>query len=316
MLAALKRLSYQELDYKTERALKNLQEPKIKILYKMWDHAIDAGDHEIPVRMFMPNTKISSEIFVFFHGGGWVSGNIETYTRPCANLANYTGRRVISVDYRLAPEYPFPCAVDDCYIATREIVKYCDLFEITPDDLILIGDSAGGNLAAVVSLKARDTCEFNIKRQVLIYPALYNDYSETSPFASVRENGTDYMLTTKRICDYLDLYLQNAADFHNPYFTPLLAADLSAQPDTLIFTSEFDPLRDEGEEYGRRLRKAGSYVEIHRITDALHGYFTLPARFTHVKQTFKIINSFLGIPYINASRKETIANENQLEQAR
>ena len=294
MMAAIKALSYTEIDYKTERALHSLNAPKIKLLYKMWDHVIETGNHEIPVRLFMPKIKTSPEVFIFFHGGGWVTGNIDTYTKPCANLANITGRRVISVDYRLAPEYPFPCAVDDCYNATREILKFCELLEITENDFILIGDSAGGNLAAVVSLKARDTGEFKIKRQILIYPALYNDYTEKSPFTSVHENGSDYLLTCKKIRDYLDLYIQNPVHLYDPYFAPLLADDFSNQPDTLILTAEYDPLRDEAEEYGYRLYAAKNSVKMYRLNDALHGFFTLPARFAHVKQTFDIINSFLG----------------------
>lgn len=298
MMAALKALSYPDIDvkknYKIDRAINHLTKPKLKMLYKMWDHHIVLDDHNIPVRIFLPREQLGPELLVFFHGGGWVSGNIDSYIKPCGNLSNCIGRRVISVDYRLAPEFPFPNAVNDCYYATEEIFKHCNILDAQPSDIILIGDSAGGNLAAVVSLMARDKGQFTIGRQILIYPATYNNHTENSPFESVRTNGYDYLLTSKKICDYMELYIQDTQYVNDPYFAPLLADDLSNQPHTLIVTAEYDPLRDEGEEYGKRLRDSGNYVEIYRMRDALHGFFSLPSRFTHVKQTYELIRAFLG----------------------
>ena len=129
--------------------------------------------------------------------------------------------------------------------------------------------------------------------QILIYPATYNDYTENSPFPSVKENGTDYFLTAGKMQDYIDLYARNKEDKKNPYFAPYIAEDLANQPDTLILTCEFDPLRDEGEAYGKRLKEAGNYVEIHRIKDALHGYFALGIKQLHVQESFTYINEFL-----------------------
>jgi len=298
MMSVLKALSYPDIDvkknYKIERILTNMNAPALKILYRMWDHHIVLGDHDIPVRIFPPNEKLGPELFVFFHGGGWVSGNIDSYIKPCSNLANAAGRFVISVDYRLAPEFPFPYAVNDCYHATREIYELCGLLDTSPEDIVLIGNSAGGNLAAVVSLMARDRGEFTVNRQILIYPAVNNDYSDDSPFESIRTNGSDYLITSKKINDFMDLYIQDKKYINDPYFAPLLADDLSRQPDTLIITAEFDPLRDEGEEYGKRLRAAGNDVTMYRMEDALHGFFSLPATFPHVKRTFELIRSFLG----------------------
>ena len=297
MMAALKALSYPDIDikknYKIDRAINNLSKPKLKILYKMWDHRIVLGDHVIPVRIFMPPEQTGPELLVFFHGGGWVSGNIDSYIKPCGNLANYTGRRVVSVDYRLAPEFPFPHAVNDAYHAVKEIFTHCEILGVDRNDVVLIGDSAGGNLAAAVSLMARDRGEFKIDRQILIYPALYNDHTENSPFESVRANGYDYLLTSKKICDYMALYIQDKKYLNDPYFAPLLAENLSDQPRTLIITAEFDPLRDEGEEYGRRLRADSGEVKIYRMMNGLHGFFSLPARFSHVKKYYKLIRSFL-----------------------
>ncbi len=297
MRAALKALSYPDLNvksnYKMERVFNNLAHPSIKVLYKMWDHKISADGHEIDVRVFFPEKSRSDEIILFFHGGGWVIGNIDSYTKICANLAKQTGRKVLSVDYRLAPEYPFPYAVEDCYRVAREVFLNNGSLHFKGKDVILFGDSAGGNLAAAVSLMARDRGEFRVRRQILIYPLTHNNHREDSPFLSVVENGKDYLLTSKRICDYMDLYIQDDRYLTSPYVAPLLSEDLSQQPDTLIVTAEYDPLRDEGEAYGEKLRRFGNRVEICRVKDALHGFFSLPMRFAHVKYCYKVINAFL-----------------------
>ena len=168
------------------------------------------------------------------------------------------------------------------------------LLNVDPGNVTLIGDSAGGNLAAALSLLARDRGEFLPRRQILVYPATYNDYSENSPFPSVQENGTDYLLTAGKMRDYLDLYAGSEADRQNPYFAPYLAEDLHDQPDTLILTAEYDPLRDEGEAYGKRLSEAGNQVQVKRIEGALHGFFALGIKHLHVRESFQYINEFLG----------------------
>lgn len=302
MRAALKALSYPsdidlEKSYKLERKLNNIKHlPTLKPFYKIWDKEVVVGDYQIPVRIFYPeNKKESMSILLFFHGGGWVAGNIDSYTNVCVNLSKATSNVVVSVDYRLAPEYQFPVAIEDCYKAAKEVFFHKDAFNISSDKITLIGDSAGGNIAAVVSMMARDRKEFMPKKQILIYPATYNDHSENSPFKSVIENGTDYLLTSKRICEYMDFYAGNEGNKKNPYFAPLLAEDFSNQPETLIITAEYDPLRDEGEAYGKKLKDAGNKVKIIRIPDALHGFFSLPPHFQHVQEIYKMINKFLII---------------------
>lgn len=300
MRAALKALSYPELvntkkDYKTHRKVITAAHPHVlRPFYRIWDHTVSAGDHDIPVRLFSPKLSGTFPVLLFFHGGGWVTGNIDSYDKVCTNLAQHTGCLVVSVDYRLAPEHPFPAGLEDCYRVAREVFLNADLFDITPDQITLIGDSAGGNLAAAVSLMARDQGEFLPKRQILIYPATYNDHGPTSPFQSIETNGRGYLLTSQRLRDYYDLYMSSPQDLHNPYFAPLIATDLSRQPDTLILTAEFDPLRDEGEAYGRKLRDFDNSVEMHRLHDALHGFFSLGPGFPHVKKAYRYINGFLN----------------------
>jgi acetyl esterase/lipase len=298
MKMALKALSYTDLDlkktYKLQRQLNNAAHPYIRPLYKIWDHKIIGMDHEIPVRIFLPkDDDYENKILIFFHGGGFVIGNIDSYSAVCSNMAKQTGRIVVSVDYRLAPEFPFPAAPEDCYAVTREIFLDAALFNVEAKDITLIGDSAGGNLAAVVSMMARDRGEFLPSKQILLYPSTFNDHSENSPFPSIRENGTDYLLTSKKISDYIDLYKSSDRDLDNPYLAPLLAKDLSRQPKTLVITAEYDPLRDEGETYGRKLNEFGNETYIYRMQDALHGFLLLPKHFVHVKKSYELINRFL-----------------------
>ncbi len=277
MLMALKALSYPDVDikkiYKTERAVLNIKSPKLlKPVYKLWDHVIVCGGREVLVRVYTPKDIVKNDVLLFFHGGGWVTESIDTYNRVCLNLSNGTGCRVVSVEYSLAPENPFPVGLSECYAVAKEIITSPEFqgdIRVT-----IIGDSAGGNLAAALSTLARDTGDFEVERQILIYPALYNDYSENSKYKSVVENGTDFLLTSKKISDYIALYKGADMDLSNPYFAPLLTESFENLPKTLIITAEFDPLRDEAEDYGRKLKKAGNYVKVYRMKDALHGFCT------------------------------------------
>lgn len=261
--------------------------------------------YEVPLRVFTPidmDFSISSGFQVseghhgtilFFHGGGWVNGNVDFYVDACSTMAVRLERRVVSVDYRRAPEHRFPQAPEDCYEVARQLFAGVLLPDVDPDNLVLFGDSAGGNLAAVVSLMARDRGEFMPAAQMLLYPATYNDHSRASRFESVRENGEDYLLTSRDIEEYMELYLSSPKDRNNPYFAPLIASDLAGQPRTLVITAEYCPLRDEGEEYARCLTLAGGDVACYRVLDAVHGYLLYPLVFSIVKDTYRIIKHFL-----------------------
>lgn len=305
----LKALSFDGIEVEASRNLADLKKlDPMKIFYKTVDEKIYNGGHEVPVRIFFPNetafrcygekmrqSEESGEVKVllFIHGGGWVTESIDNYERICASLANATGQYVMAVEYRLAPEHKFPSGLEDCYAVAKALYARQFILKAEPENITLIGDSAGGNLSAALSLLARDRGEFLPKRQILIYPATYNDYSGKSPFLSVRENGAEYLLTAGKMQDYIDLYARDEADKQNPYFAPYLAQNLQNQPDTLILTAEFDPLRDEGEAYGRKLMEAGNHVEMHRIKDALHGFFALGIKHFHVQESFEYINEFL-----------------------
>lgn len=298
MRKVLAAISYAELDvtkdYKRLRRLTNIANRHfLRPSYRIWDHEVSAGTHAIPVRIFSPVIPGEYPILIFFHGGGWVTGNIDSYDRVCTYLADRTSHTVVSVDYRLAPEYRFPAGLEDCYRVTEEIYMHPELFGCATCDITLVGDSAGGNLAAAVSLMARDRGQFLPDRQILIYPSLANDHSETVPYESVREYGSGFLLSSKRVNDFMELYRSDEQDLSNPYFAPLVGTDFSRQPKTLIITAEYDPLRDEGEAYGAALRAAGVPVEIHRIPNALHGFFSLGPRFSSVKRAYEHILEFL-----------------------
>ena len=304
MRTILHALSYGNIEVEASRRLADIKKlDAMRIFLKTLDTKVYNGNHEVPVRLYFPSEEAMSgqpvegqkyPVLLFFHGGGWVTESVENYDRVCSRMAQSTDHIVMSVEYRLAPEYRFPIPFADCYEAAKALYAGRLILPVDPDRITIIGDSAGGNLAAAVCLKARDTGDFTPKRQILIYPAVNNCYTEDSPYKSVQENGQDYLLTALKMEDYLKLYESSPTDRKDPYFSPLMEQNYRNLPDTLILTAEFDPLRDEGEEYGKRLKEAGNYVEIHRIQEALHGYFALGIKFLHVQESFEIMNKFLN----------------------
>ncbi len=245
--------------------------------FVLFDEYLACGDGEsnVPVRIFVPKNQLQNGIIIFIHGGGYVTGNVDTYTEPCGRLATESGRIVCSIDYSLAPEHPFPQGLEDCICVTGELSDY---FSVKNDPrlhpITIMGDSAGGNLATVTARILRETMDYSPDLQILLYPAVGNDYSENSPFPSVIEKGEDFGLTRRNMLEYYELYLDDPALLQDPRVSPLLAPDKSILPPALIVTCEHDLLRDEGEEYGRQLEQAGVPVEVHRIPDVPHGFFS------------------------------------------
>lgn len=294
-LFAAPRLNMRE-DYEKVRRVQRLASLPVPS-YRFMDREITAedGSHKIPVRIFPPREKRRDEILLFFHGGGWVTGDIESYTPACMTMADLTGCVVASVDYRLAPEHPFPAGLEDCLRAIQVILEDPGRAEI--DDIsriVLVGDSAGGNLAAVVSQQLHQRGLGPISRQILIYPVTHWDHDPaTSPFASVRRHGEGFRLTNTEVQDYFDLYVPDPAARRDPRVAPLLAEDLTGQPDTLLITAELDLLCDEGEAYAEALREAGNTVRTHRVDGALHGFISLPRFARPLREAYEVINDFL-----------------------
>lgn len=242
--------------------------------YKRINNTFEFEDRNIPISFFIANSIFPEKLIIYFHGGGWVIGDTTTYNNTCARLAIETNCIVAAVDYRLAPEYPFPNGLMDCYEVTRKIFLNNDMFGIKKNNIILMGDSAGANMASVVSIIANEKKEFFPKKQILLYPVIYYDHSRKSPYYSVIENGKEWGLTSKRVDEYMNLYVPNKKDRKTKYVAPILSDNLINQPKTLIITAEYDPLRDEGEAYGKKLEKFGNEVEIHRLKDGIHGFFS------------------------------------------
>jgi acetyl esterase/lipase len=295
-LFAAPRLNMRE-DYekvrRLQRQLASLPAPRYRS--SDWQTTSDDGGHRVPVRVFQPKEQRRDDLLLFFHGGGWVTGDIESYTPACATMADLTGCVVASVDYRLAPEHPFPAGLDDCYRVAELLLDDPRLAGVEDAGrIVLVGDSAGGNLAAVVSLLRRERGLRGVGRQILLYPVTHWDHDpETSPFASVRNHGDDYRLTNTEVQDYFDLYVPDPQQRRDRLVAPLMATDLSGQPETLLITAELDLLRDEGEAYARALEEAGNEVRTYRVEGALHGFIALPRFSRSLRDAYEVINAFL-----------------------
>jgi acetyl esterase len=223
------------------------------------------------LRVYRPTPDTSLPGLVYFHGGGWVRGSLDTVDVLCRSLANAGGCVVVSVDYRLAPEATFPAAIDDAWVATQYVASKPDLFGIDPNRLAVGGDSAGGNLAAAVTLLAREHRGPRLVHQVLIYPVV--DYNfETQ---SYRDNAEGYILTRDAMVWYWQLYLGDVeANGDDVRASPMRARDLGNLPPALVITAEYDPLRDEGRAYADRLRADGTPAEYREYPGMLHGFAT------------------------------------------
>ena len=224
----------------------------------------------IPARAYAASTAEPLPIVVWYHGGGFVIGDLETADRTCRKLAIGTGALVISIDYRLAPEDPFPAGPDDCFTALRWIVDHAADLGGDASRIAIGGDSAGGNLAAVTALQARDE-GLPLRYQLLVYPVA--DCTMSS--SSYEENAEGYLLTRDSMDWFIGHYLSGGAEAKDPRVSPLYADDVRGAAPALVITAEFDPLRDEGEAYGERLRDAGVEVEVHRFDGQIHGFFGL-----------------------------------------
>ena len=233
------------------------------------DRSIIVPDRHIPIRIYTPAGSGAFPMLVWFHGGGWVVGDLDTADGTARHLAVGAGCVVVSVDYRLAPETKFPGAADDCYAATQWAAENAGSLGADPLRIAVGGDSAGGNLAAVVPLMARDKGGPPLVLQLLIYPVTDRDF-ETS---SYRGNADGYLLSRDGMVWFWDHYMANESDAKNPYCAPLQAKELSGLPPALVITAEFDPLRDEGEAYAHRLLEAGVPTECTRYDGMIHGFF-------------------------------------------
>ena len=251
-----------------------------------------SGRHgEIPIRLYYPNEQKSLPLIVFFHGGGWVYGNFDTHNCLCRRLARDTGAIVLPVCYRLAPFSKYPTALLDCYDALLWAVENATSISADPQKIVVMGDSAGGNLATAVCLMARDEGDRGIARQVLLYPVLSGKLDQPS----ADENADAPVLTKLRMQCFIDYYARNEADILQPYFSPLLAEDLSDLPPALIITAQYDPLHDQGVMYTKRLQEAKVPVKLLDYDHTIHGFVSFP---TFCKEALPALAEI--VKYINA----------------
>jgi acetyl esterase len=236
------------------------------------DRTIPGPDQDIPVRIYWPEAEpgdgAGPPVVVFFHGGGWVLCGLDSHDQLCRMMTRDTGVITVSVDYRLAPDHRFPAAAEDAYAATGWAADHAGELGGDPARLAVAGDSAGGNLAAATALMARDRGGPALAFQLLVYPVV--DHRQDTP--SCRENAQGFFLTADHMRWYWQQYLGDGDGSH-PYASPVLADDLTALPPAHVVTAACDPLRDEGEAYGRRLREAGVAAEVRRYDGMFHGFF-------------------------------------------
>jgi acetyl esterase len=226
---------------------------------------------DLRVRVYRPSDERPLPALLYYFGGGWTLGSIDTADVLCRTLAEEVGCLVVTVGYRLAPEHPFPAAVEDCYAALRWVDAQAAELGADPDRLAVGGDSAGGNLAAAVTLLARDDGDIALAGQLLVYP----NTDQLADDASMRDNTDPWLFNHHSVAWYTRHYLTQPQDAANPLASPLRARDLSGLPPALVITAEYDPLRDQGEAYARRLAEAGVPVELSRYPGMAHGFFAM-----------------------------------------
>lgn len=253
------------------------------------DRTIPGPGGDIPVRIYTPSGSGPMPCLVYFHGGGWVIGDISTTDSVCRVMANQTGAVVVSVDYRLAPEHKFPAPFDDCEAAVRWVAANAGAIGVDPSRIAVGGDSAGGNLSAAVALKLRDTSGPKLCFQLLVYPV--TDHRLDT--GSYKANGEGHLLTTDMMRWFWDHYVSSPADSDNPYVSPLRAKSLAGLPPALVITAEYDPLRDEGEAYAAALKAAGVPVTAKRYDGLIHGFFPMLAAFPTAAEAASLASNAL-----------------------
>jgi acetyl esterase/lipase len=262
-------------------------------VFEVADLTIPGPGGELPLRVYRPAGERPLPALVYFFGGGWVLGTIDTADGVARRLANACGALVAVVGYRLAPEHPFPAAVDDCYAAVRWVADRADEIGVDASRLAVGGDSAGGNLAAAVSLRARADGP-PLVGQLLVYP----NTDQLADDGSMRAADDEYLFNRRSVAWYRQHYLTDPRDATNPLASPLRADNLAGLPPALVITAEYDPLRDQGEAYARRLAAEGVPVELTRYDGMAHGFFTmagtLPAARTAIEQAAGRLRSWFA----------------------
>lgn len=256
-------------DKLTER--KNKQDKLVVELIK--DLKIPYEDGSIDCRLYDHKPDEAKPIIIFAHGGGWCIGNIETHDRTCKKIALATGYKILSVEYSLAPEHPLPQAVNEISEVTKYVSKNQDQFNISDNEIMIMGDSAGGNLAFTTTLNLIEQGESLIKRIIAIYPIIDPSFTDTSSYNNF-EKG--FFLTRRMMRTFIDFYIPDEAERKNYLASPKYYSDITKLPPVYLITAQFDPLRDEGEAFAAQLKGAGVSCTSRRYDGVIHGFFANP----------------------------------------
>ncbi|MFF4966097.1 alpha/beta hydrolase [Streptomyces sp. NPDC001037] len=261
-------------------------------------HAVDdvtahTAAGEVPVRIYTPAEADEYGLIVYFHGGAFFLGSLETHDHVARSLAEETGLKVVSVGYRRAPEAAFPAGLDDCYAVVRWAAEQGEALAWDGTTLAVAGDSSGGTFVAAVAAMAHDDGFDRITHQILYCPSLDLDF-DVDRYPSLRENAVGYGVETAGLKPFNAFYLDSGADPADPLVSPVKRPDLSGLPPALVVTAEHDPMRDEGELYGRRLREAGVEATVSRYAGAGHGFVQHFAWLPEYGRVFAQTRDFLG----------------------
>ncbi len=252
------------------------------------NRTVKTSKRDTPIRIYNPKTEENHPVFIWIHGGGFIFGSIEVYDSICRKITNNLNCTVISIDYGLSPEHKFPEPVEECYQVTKWVFQNAKELNIKPDKIAIGGDSVGGTLTAVIVQLSRDRGEFPIVYQVEIN-AMLDLLGQTKPL-SRKENAKGYRLQTEEIEGwFVPKYLNDLSEAKNPLASPLLAENFKGLPDTCIITSEYDPLRDEGELYAKRLEESGVDVCLKRYDGIIHGFFNMQGTLKEARDALTLV---------------------------
>ena len=292
-MAAANLQPFHKLTPQEARAARRAPQGEPEPVAHVEDRTIPGPGGEIPVRIYVPKGNGPFGVLVYFHGGGWVVGNIDMTDQPCRMLTN-AGRCVtISVDYRLAPEHKFPAGPEDCYAATKWAADNAAALNCDAARIAVGGTSAGATLAAAVALMARDRGGPRVSYQLLVYPATTSALDTPSHRQFAKDSY--YILSRADMEWFWGHYLGSEADRTNPYACPASAQTLRSVAPAFVITAEYDPLRDEGEAYAARLREEGVQVVLRRYDGVTHGFFGMPAQLDKAKAAIAEAGSALRI---------------------
>ncbi len=254
-----------------EAAKRRGSAPEVESIASVVDIAVATENGEVPVRLYRDSEKHNLPVILYLHAGGWILGDLSHSDALCRTLAKHSGALVVNVDYRLAPECQFPGPLNDCAAVLKWLMAEADLLSIDSNRIAVAGESSGGNLAAGLALMARDQSAMPIAAQILLCPALDPKMASKS----WGEMGEDFLPPRQQMDWMWRAYLPTSADEENPYAAPVSANSLAGLPRCLMLTAEFDPLRDEAEEYAVRLEAAGVNVEMRRCSGQIHAFLNM-----------------------------------------